>query len=78
MILDQLTLLLLVKQQMFLIFNYTFSKNDIRKKFETAQPIELEFNFFEDVPAWIHGYALVITNKLVSISSDGQQHFELI
>ena len=51
---------------------------DIRyqKNFESAQPIKVEFKFV--VPAGIYGYALVLTNKLVSISSDGQRHFDLI
>ena len=50
---------------------------DIRyqKSLETAQPVNVEFKFSEDVPARIYGYALVLTNKLVSISSDGQRHF---
>ena len=46
---------------------------DIRyqKKFESAQPMKVEFMFSENVPAGIYGYALVLTNILVSISSDG-------
>ena len=53
---------------------------DIRyqENFESAQPIKLEFRFPEDVPAGIYGYALVLTNKLVSLSSDGQRRFDLI
>ena len=51
---------------------------DIRyqKNLESAQPTKVEFNFSESVPAGIHGYALVLTNELVSISSDGQRHFD--
>ena len=53
---------------------------DIRyqKKLESAQPIKVKFNFLAIVPAGIYGYALVLTNNLVSISSDGQRHFGLI
>ena len=52
---------------------------DIRyqKNFESSQPIKVEFKFDEVVPAGIYGYALVLTNKLVSISSDGQRMFDL-
>ena len=53
---------------------------DIRyqKRFESAQPIKVEFKFNGAVPAGIYGYALVLTNKILSISSDGQRHFDLI
>ena len=44
---------------------------DIRyqKNLESAQPIKVEFKFLESFPAGIYGYALVLTSKLVSISS---------
>ena len=53
---------------------------DIRyqKNLESAQPIKAEFNFSEDIPHGKYGYALVLTIKLVSISSDSQRHFDLI
>ena len=53
---------------------------DIRyqKDYTTSQPIKVEFKFNGVVPNDINGYALVLTNKLVSISSDGQRHFDLI
>ena len=53
---------------------------DIRfqKDFTNSQPIKVEFKFDGVVPNNINGYALVLTNKLVSISSDGQRHFDLI
>ena len=59
---------------------YNLYHFDIRyqKKFENAQPIKVEFNFDGIVPAGIYGYALVLTNKKLSISSDGQRHFDLI
>ena len=53
---------------------------DIRyqKSLEKAQPIKVEFKFSENVPAGIYRYALVLKNKRISISSDGQRHFDLI
>ena len=53
---------------------------DIRyqKYFTNSQPIKVEFKFDGVVPNDINAYALVLTNKLVSISSDGQRHFDLI
>ena len=53
---------------------------DIRyqKNYTISQPIKVEFKFDGVVPNDINGYALVLTNKLVSISSDGQRHFDLI
>ena len=56
---------------------YVFDKR-YRKKLESAQPIKKEIKFDGVVGAGIYGYALVLTNKLVSISSDGQRHFDLI
>ena len=52
---------------------------DIRyqKVFESAQHIKVEFKFDGVIPAGKYGYALVLTNKLISISSDGQRHFDL-
>ena len=49
-----------------------------QKNLESAQPIKVEFKFSGDIPAGIYGYALVLTNKLVNISSDGQRHFDWI
>ena len=53
---------------------------DIRyqKNFTISQPIKVEFKLNRVVPNDKNGYALVLTNKLVSISSDGQRHFDLI
>ena len=53
---------------------------DIRyqENFTIAQPYELEFKFDGVVSKDIHGYSLVLTNKMVSVSSDGQRHFDLI
>ena len=53
---------------------------DIRyqKNFENSQPIKVEFKFDGVIPAVIYGYALVLTNKKISISSNGQRDFDLI
>ena len=52
---------------------------DIRyqKIFESAQPIKVEFKFDGVVPAGLFGYALVLTKRLISISSNGQRHFDI-
>ena len=53
---------------------------DIRyqKNYTASQPVKVEFKFDGFVPNDINGYVLVLTNKLVSISIDGQRHFDLI
>ena len=48
------------------------------KNFTNFQPIEVEFKFDGVVPNDIHGYALVLTNRLISKSSCGKRHFDLI
>ena len=48
-----------------------------QKNFESGQSVKVELNFDGVVPAGIYGYALVLTNRLVSISSDGQRMFVL-
>ena len=55
------------------VFDMRYQKN-----FTNSQPIKVEFKFEGVVPNDIKGYALVLTNKLVSISNDGQRHFDLI
>ena len=55
------------------VFDIKYQKN-----FESAQPKKVEFKFNGVVPAGTYGYALVLTNKLISIGSDGQRHFDLI
>ena len=52
---------------------------DIRyqKTYESGQSVKVEFKFDNVIPAGIYGYALVLTNRLVSISSDGQRMFDL-
>ena len=52
---------------------------DIRyqKNFEATQPIKVEFICSGNVDAGIYGYALVLTNRIIGISSDGQRHFDI-
>ena len=59
---------------------YNIYAFDIRyqKNFENAQPVEVEFKVSENIPAGIYGYDLVLTNKLISISSDSQRMFDLV
>ena len=61
--------------------NYNFYVFDLSKQRDiiASQPIRLEFQFNAaiDVADYI-AYALVLTPKLISISSDGQRHFDLI
>ena len=59
---------------------YNIYAFDIRyqKNFENSQPVKVEFKFSEKIPAGIYGYALVLTNNLISISSDGQRMFDLV
>ena len=59
---------------------YNIYAFDIRyqKNFQISQPIKVEFKIDGVVPAGIYRYALVLTNRLISISSDGQRMFDLI
>ena len=61
------------------INSYNIYAFDIRyqKNFENAQPVKVEFKFSENIPAGIYWYALVLTNRLASITSDGQRMFDL-
>ena len=58
---------------------YNIYAFDIRyqKNFENAQPVKVEFKFSKNINAGIYGYALVLTNRLASITSDGQRMFDL-
>ena len=55
-----------------------FSTYDIRKFLAGAQPINLEFIFDGVFPNHVNGDALLLTNKLVNVSSDGKRLFNLI
>ena len=60
-------------------FGYNVQNFVIRyqKNFESAQPIKVKFKFSENIPDGIYGYALVLTNGLVSIGSDEQRMCDL-
>ena len=49
-----------------------------QQNFTASQPIEGELKIDGVVPIDVNGYALVLTINLVSVSSDGQRHFDLI
>ena len=61
--------------------NYNFYIFDLSKQKDqkASQPIRLEFKFNAafGVADFI-AYALILTPKLISISSDGQRHFDLL
>ena len=61
--------------------NYNFYVFDLSKQKDNfaSQPIRLEFKFNAaiDVADYI-AYAVVLTPKLISITSDGQRHFDLL
>ena len=48
--------------------------------YSSAQPMKTWFDFRPAVPAaaTLFGYALLLTNKLASVSSDGQRQFDLL
>ena len=58
---------------------YNIYASDIgyQKHFESSQPKKVEYKFDGVVPVGIYGYALVLTNRLISINSDGQRMFDL-
>ena len=58
---------------------YNIHSFDIRyqKNFESGQSVKVEFKLDGLVPARTYGYALVLTKRFVSISSDGQRIFDL-
>ena len=58
-------------------YNLCVSYVQYQKNLESAQPINVEFKFSKKLPAGIYGYALVLTNQLVSIRSEGQLHLDL-
>ena len=55
---------------------FVFDKS-YQQNFTTSQPIKVEFKFDGVVLNAIYCYALALTNKIVSISSDGQRNFDL-
>ena len=61
------------------IIGYNIYAFDIRyqKNFENSQPVKVEYKLSENIAGGIYGYALVLTNRLASITSDGQRMFDL-
>ena len=47
------------------------------KKISFAEPIKVNFNFPQQVPASLVGQVLILRNEILSISSNGQIHFDL-
>ena len=61
---------------MMLVIIYVFNRN-YQQNFTTSQPTKVEYKFDGVVSNNINGYALVLTNKLVSVNSNGQRHSDL-
>ena len=59
---------------------YSLYAFDIRyqKSFESAQPMKVDFKVDGLILGGVYGYALGLTNILVSIISDGQRMFDLV
>ena len=55
---------------------YVFDKQ-YHRNLTADQPIKVEHKFDEPIPYHIKQYALVLTNILVSKSSDGQRNFDM-
>ena len=53
---------------------------DIRyqKNYQSGQSVKVEVKLKKIVPAGVYGYALVLKNILVSISSEGQRMLDLV
>ena len=60
--------------------SYNIHVFDIRyqKDYQSGQSVKVEYKLDKIVPAGVYGYALVLTNRLVSISSDGQRMLDLV
>ena len=61
-------------------FGYNLHVFDIpcQDNITVAQPNKVEIKLDGVVPNDMNAFALVLTNKLVSVSSHGQRHFDLI
>ena len=59
---------------------YNIHVSDIRyqKKYQSGQSVKIEVELVKIVPAGVFGYALLLTNRLVNISSDGQRMLDLV
>ena len=49
-----------------------------QQNFAASQPVKVIFELDGVVPKDVNGYALVLTNKLISKGSDVQRHFDII
>ena len=58
---------------------YNIHVFDIRyhKNYQSGQSVKAEIKLDKIVPAGVYAYGLVLTNRLVNISSDGQRMFNL-
>ena len=59
---------------------YNIHAFDIRyqKTCRSRQPVKVELKLDKIVPAGVNGYPLLLTIRLVSISSDGQRMLDLV
>ena len=62
---------------MMLVIIYVFGIR-YQQNFTASQPNETEYKFDGVLPDDINGYALVLTKKILSTSSDGQRFFDLM
>ena len=62
------------------VVGYIIYVLDIRYQqiFTASQPLKVQYKFDGVVSNGIKGYAFVLTNKLVAVSSDGQRYFDLL
>ena len=70
-ILDHLMLAIFICYNLY-VFDIRYQKN-----FENDQPINVEIILSGNFDAGTYGYALVLTNKLISLRTDGQRHFDI-
>ena len=59
-------------------YNLYYFEIRYQQNFTASQPFKVELKFDGFLPNVLNGYALVLTNKLVSTSSDGNRHFDLL
>ena len=59
---------------------YNIHDFDIRyqKNYQSGKSVKVEFKLDKIIPAGVNGYALVLTNRLVRIRSDGQRMLDLV
>ena len=62
---------------MMLVIIFLFPICDIIKYFTAAQPLKVEFDFLGANIDDLNGHGLVLSNMIMSLSSDGQFYFDL-